>query len=304
MGSETQMAINAATKDLGIPFISCSQSNEIGKAESRGQYTFHEAITPHMTSSLLAKWGYENLGSRWAWLLMDHPWAVQGYESSMEFLTQYGGTDAGMVKAPFGGSVEDYEKTFDQLLSFKADVISVRAFGRDQTNFIKAAARRGLKREAPIMIGISETHFVDTLPLDDLVGIYWATNFYWGLEQTIPSAKKFVSAFRQRFNGEVPSGYAGYAYAGMKEALIALAESSYDGTSYEGMKEFLEGRHYDHYKGAQWWRPCDHQSFQDLYILRFKGPEESREKQDMAELMGTVSWDLSIERTCQNLGYK
>lgn len=303
IGSDTQMPINEVAKEKGIPFISCSQSNDIGKAELRAPLTFHEALTPHMTSRFLVEWGYKNLGKKWAWVLFDHPWAQQGHEASMKFLNELGGREVGTVVVPFGGSVENYEKCFDELLSFKADVINVRNFGRDQTNFIKAAAKRGLNREAPVMLGISETQIVEDIPLDDLVGLYWATNFYWGLEDRIPTAKHFVGAFRKRFDGEVPSGYAGYAYSGVKEALTALRETNFDGTSYEKMKEFMEGRHYDHYKGAQWWRPCDHQSFQDLYIFRFKGPEESASRHDVAEFIDTVPWDLSIERDCEALGY-
>lgn len=303
MSSETQISINEIATAARIPFVSCSQSDEIGKANVRGPYTFHEAMTPHMTNQFIARWGYESLGKRWAGVIMDFPWAHQSHKVTMEHLKTLGGTDVGSVVVPFGGTVEQYEAAFDEIISFKPEVINVRAFGQDQTNFIKAAARRGLKREAPIMIGISEKQFVEGLPLDDLVGIYWATNFYWGLEATIPEAKHFVTSFRKHFDDEVPSGYAGYAYAGVKEMLIALRETKFDGRTYEPMREFLEGRHYNHYKGAEWWRPCDHQSFQDLQILRFKGPEESTNKEDIAELMGSVSWDLSIERTCEEMGY-
>jgi len=118
----------------------------------------------------------------------------------------------------------------------------------------------------------------------------------------MPSAKHFVTAFKELSGGELPTGYAGYAYAGVKEFLLAAQESGIP-FSPKTLQMFLEGRSYDHYKGPQWWRPCDHQSFQDFYVLRFKGPEESTHKSDIAELIGTVSWDLSAERTCKELGY-
>lgn len=303
ISAETQLAINAIARDAGIPFISCSQSNRIGTTEYRGPYTFHEALTPYMTGHFITRWGFDVFGKRFASIIADYRWGHESYDSSMKVLEELGGVNAGVVAVRFGASVEEYEAVFPKILAMKADVLNVRNFGRDQVNFIKAAARVGLKKEIPILIGISESIFVDTIPLDDLVGLYWGTNFYWGLADKIPSAQKFVDAYRKRFDDDRPSGYCGYAYAGVKEALTALAETKFDGTSYEPMREFLEGRHYDHYKGAQWWRPCDHQSFQDFYLLRFKGPEESVDKHDIAEHMGTVSWDLSVERTCDELGY-
>ena len=160
-----------------------------------------------------------------------------------------------------------------------------------------------VNEEMSVILGISDTPIIEDLDLVDLAGMYWGTNFYWSLEDSIPSAKEFVSAFREAYDGELPSGYAGYAYAGMMELLSALLETGTEPIDPIAVTRFLEGRSYDHYKGSQWWRPCDHQSFQDFYILRFKGPEESVHQYDIGEVLGTVEWDLDIARTCAELGH-
>lgn len=303
ISAATQLISNAVAREAGIPFMSCSQSNKITTAEHRTPLTFHEALTPFMTGQLLVRWGFESFGKRWAFLIPDYEWGYESYESSTRVLKAMGGIDAGVVKVRFGGTVEEYEASFKEILALKPDVLSVRNLGADQVNFIKAAAKAGLKKEMPIFLGIAETMIIHEVSLEELVGLYWGVNFYWGLESSVPSAKRFVDSFRAKFGGELPTGYAGYAYAGVKELLLAFAEGKYDGTSYGFLPEFLEGRHYDHYKGPQWWRPCDHQSFQDFYILRFKGPEESTEYYDIAEIIDTVPWDLSIERNCKDLGF-
>ena len=33
---------------------------------------------------------------------------------------------------------------------------------------------------------------------------------------------------------------------------------------------------YDHYKGKQWWRACDNKSFQDMWIVKGRGPGKTK----------------------------
>ena len=79
-----------------------------------------------------------------------------------------------------------------------------------------------------------------------------------------------MEAFRKRFN-TVPDAYGAYGYSGVKEIArgVELAKSI---DSDAVAKALRANPTYDHYKGKQWWRPCDNKSFQDVYILR--GREE------------------------------
>lgn len=302
LSSATAAAVNEHAKEAGIPMMVINQVN-INEAKYLGPYTFHECVTPHITSQLVGRWGVEHLGKRWFFIVPDYQWGYESYASSQDVMKKLGGVDLGVVKIPLGASVEDFAAHFPEILAAKPDVLAVTNFGSDQINFIKAANEAGLKKEMSILLGISDTPIIEELNLDQLVGMYWGVNFYWSLEDTIPTAKAFVEQFRKKYDGELPSGYAGYAYAGTKEFLIAAGEAGGDPIDYNAMAKFLEGRSYDHYKGSEWWRPCDHQSFQDFYILRFKGPEESTHKYDIGEVLGTVTWDLDIERTCVDLGH-
>lgn len=302
LSSATATRVNEVAKAAGIPMMVINQVN-ITDAKYFGPYTFHGCVTPYITSQLVGRWGLENLGKRWFFIIPDYQWGYESYESSHIVMERLGGTDLGVAKIPLGAKIEDFEKHIPEILKAKPDVLAVTNFGGDQINFIKAAHKAGLKKEMSIVLGISDTPIVDEVSMDELVGMYWGVNFYWGLEDHIPTAKKFVSGFRKRFNGDLPSGYAGYAYSGMIEFLTAANQAPGNPIDYDAMAKFLEGRTYDHYKGKQWWRPCDHQSFQDFYILRFKGPEESTQKYDIGEILGTVTWDLDIARTCEELGH-
>ena len=302
LSSATATVVNKIAKEAGIPMMVINQVN-ITHAENLGPYTFHECVTPYITSQLVGRWGLEHLGKRWFFVIPDYQWGYESYESSQIVIKKMGGVDLGVAKVPLGGKPEDFEKIIPQILEAKPEVLAATNFGGDQVNFIKAVHKFGLKKEMSIILGIADIPIVEDLSMEELVGMYWGVNFYWGLEDSIPTAKQFVSSFKERFDGELPSGYAGYAYAGILEFLDAAGQAPGNPIDYDKMAAFLEGRSYDRYKGKQWWRPCDHQSFQDFYILRFKGPEESKHKYDIGEIMGTVTWDLDIARTCEELGH-
>jgi branched-chain amino acid transport system substrate-binding protein len=304
LSAATQINTNNVAKEFGLPFMSMSQSNILTTSQYCGPHTFHEALTPHMSAQLIARWGLEHLGRRWMFVIADYIWGWEMYESFKIALRRMGGVDLGVIKVPLGAKVGEYEQHFPRILKEKPDVLGVVNLGADQIKFVRAAHKLNLKKEMSVVLSIAELTITEQVSIDELVGMYWGVNFYWGLEDTIPTANNFVDAFRNRFEGELPTGYSGYSYSGTKELLIAARESGEYPLDADKITAFLEGRSFDHYKGRQWWRPCDHQSFQDFYIMKFKGPEESEGKYDIGEVLGTVSWDLDVERDCQTLGHK
>lgn len=303
LSAATAIEANKVARAAGIPFICVNQVNAVTNAENLGPYTFHEGFSAYMNSQLAGKWGFEHLGKRWFFMVPDYTWGYESYESYQIILKKLGGEDLGVAKVPLGAKEEDYAKHFPEILKLKPDVLAVTNFGSDQINFIRATHKAGIKKEISTMLTLSDIAIAEVVGPEELVGMYWGTHFYWGIQDHIPSAKKFVTAFRERFDGEYPTGYAGYAYSATLEFLTAAEAAGGYPIDYNKMAKFLEGRTYDHYKGKQWWRPCDHQSFQDLYMLKFKGPEEATHKYDIGEILGTVPWDLEIERSCESLGH-
>ena len=68
-----------------------------------------------------------------------------------------------------------------------------------------------------------------------------------------------------------PDDYGAYAYSGIMEIArgVELAKS----TDRDAVADTLRATTtYDHYKGKQWWRKCDNKAFQDLWILKGRGP--------------------------------
>ena len=92
----------------------------------------------------------------------------------------------------------------------------------------------------------------------------------------------------------------------MPDTLIAASKNSWPGVNRAGsldpvkLAEALEGRTYDNYKGKQWWRPCDHQSQQDVFIIK---PKKPKAVYDVFRIIGSVSGANQILlRTCVEEG--
>jgi branched-chain amino acid transport system substrate-binding protein len=258
-------------------------------------------MTPQMNAQSISRWVFGNLSNSWFLLVVDYEWGHQNRDVCLEFAEKNKVKIKGVIKFPLGSG--RFTQYFPKILRSKAETLIVASWGTDQLAFVDQAAKGGLKKKLSIVNTLSELTIAQKMDPSAAAGMYWGANFYWGLSEQIPSARQFVNDFKKAFK-VFPTGYAGYAYSGVKELLWALEQSKEYPVQPDKITALLEARTYDHYKGKQWWRPCDHQSFQDLYILKFKGPEERKGPNDFAEVLGSVSWDMGIERTCEELGHK
>jgi len=298
ISAATQIGINNAAKQRKAPFMSISQSNEITTGAQLGPYTFHEALTPQMNVKSIGRWVSNNLSDSWYLMVADYAWGNQCLDIYLDFAEKNKIKVKGITKFPFGSG--SFNRYFPKIVKSKAETLILTCWGTDQLAFIKQATKYGLKRKISIVHSISDITVAQKMDSNAAAGMYWGTNFYWGISQHIESAKEFTNNFKRAFR-ILPSGYAGYGYSGVKELLLAADKAGEYPINPSKITSYLEGRTYDHYKGKQWWRPCDHQSFQDLYVMKFKGPEERKNKNDLAEFVGSVSWDMEVERTCQEL---
>lgn len=303
LSAGTHLFINKETKRAKKIFMSVGQSSEITMDPHLGPHTFHEAWTPYMSAQGMGKWVFENLGTKWFFLLADYEWGWHVYEAYQELAKRMGAKILGSVKIPFPSKYEkDFSKHFPNIVRKKPEVLIACNYGSDQLKFITAANKAGLKRKMSIVNTISELPIVERIDPEEAAGMYWGGNFYWALAETLPLAKVFVSEYRKRFH-KIPSGYSAYGYSGGLELLGAAKRTGKYPIDSDAIAQELEGQTYAHYKTGQWWRPCDHQSFHDFYVLKLKGPEERKNKHDVSEVVGSTSWELNFGRTCASIGH-
>ena len=293
LSASNQLAVNQLAKEHGVPYVSVSQANEITQRQDNSVYPYHEAMNPHMTTQAVGEWVAKNFGKRWYYLTSDYAYGWQMTDGFKRKGREFGVVDVGETKHPLGTS--DYSSYMPRILAAKPDVLLLDNFGKDQLNSIKQATAFGLKKKMQLICPIilmSARIGAGAAAYDGVAG---GTSFDWGLDN--PTAKQFVGAF-QKMHGRPPIDYAGYAYGGIKEILMAVIRAGK--LDPVGMAETIENRSYDNYKGKQWWRPCDHQSQQDVFIVRSK---KDTAKYDVFEHVATVSGaDERLLRTCVEVG--
>lgn len=299
LSGSVQLSINNVTKQRGVIFVSISQSDAINEAKDWSQYTFHEALNPHMTGGALARYIFPRYGKRAIVLGYD---AVFGQEMARAWMTAakpLGVEFAEMIKHPIGQA--DYSAYFPRILAAKPDVLMVANFGRDQLNTMKQATDFGLKKQLRIVtapMSFSARAIGGHEAYKDVIG---AANYYWSLEDTEKSAKVFNDKFRA-LHKSVPSDYAAYAYAGVRQVLEATRATGDAGN--DKLIEALRGLKYDYYKGAQYYRRCDHQSVQSVLIVESIDKSQAKHEGDTMRILAVEKADEARLRTCAELGVK
>jgi len=294
LAAHIQLAVNEQCKLHGIPYMSISQANEITMRPDNSIYTYHEALDPHQTTQAVGEYVAKNKKyKKWYFLTSDYAYGWQMTDGFRRKGKEYGFVEVGESKHPLGTS--DFSSYIPRILAAKPDVLFVDNFGKDQINAIKQATDFGLKKKmqlvAPILL-MSSRLGGGAEAFDGVIG---GCSFYW--EMNHPSTKEFVAAF-QKMHGRPPIDYAGYAYSGVKELLTAVNRAG--SLEAEAIAAAIEGRTYDNYKGKQWWRPCDHQSQQDVFIIKSK---KEKAQYDVFEIIGKVSGDKErLLRTCTEVG--
>ena len=153
--------------------------------------------------------------------------------------------------------------------------------------FLKQAISFGLKKDAKIA---QPLHFLDYAKeggAEIFQDIYGATHFCHELAETLPQAKRYVDAYTKKFN-RPPDSYSGYGYNGIKEVArgVELAKST---DSEQVANALRKNREYDHYKGKQYWRACDNKSFQDLWILKVRAPQQVKGEWGFFDVVGRIA---------------
>ncbi len=293
LSASNQLAVNEQCKLAGIPYMSISQANEITERGDASVYTWHEALNPHQTTQAVGGWVGKNFGKRWYFLTSDYAFGWQLTDGLRRAGKAYGIMDVGETKHPLGTS--DFSSYFPRIMAAKPDVLFLDNFGKDQLNSVKQATSFGMKKKMQLICPVLLASARLGAGTKAYEGVKGGTSFYW--QQDIPTAQAFTKAFWDK-NGRPPIDYAGYAYGGVLELLGGVNRAGK--LAALPLAKALEGRKYDNYKGPQWWRPCDHQSQQDVFILESKPPKK---KYDVFKIIDTVSGaNEALMRTCVEVG--
>ena len=298
LAAHVQMAINEQTKKSKVMFISVSQSDEISAKPDTSPLTFHEALNPTITSRAMGTWIAQNLGKKWWVIYADYAWGKQNNMVLTETLKKLGGTVVGSTPYPLGQP--EFSAHLPKIIAAKPEVLVHVTPGADDIAFLKQAISFGMKKE---MKFAKPLHWIPQAKeggpelYNDVYGVM---NFYWELQDTNASAKRYVESYRKKFNAP-PGDYGAYAYSAIMEVArgCELAKSTDSAKVADALRANPE---YDHYKGKQWWRKCDNKSFQDMWIFKGRDKLKNNDEWAMLDTVARIPANEELDRTCAEKG--
>ena len=298
LAAHVQMAINEQTKKSKVLFISVSQSDEISAKPDTSPWTFHEALNPTITSRAMGTWIAQNLGKKWWVIYADYAWGKQNNMVLTETLKKLGGTVLGSTPYPLGQP--EFSAHLPKIIAAKPEVLVHVTPGADDIAFLKQAISFGMKKE---MKFAKPLHWIPQAKEGGpelYQDVYGVMNFYWELQDTNASAKRYVESYRKKFNAP-PGDYGAYAYSAIMEVARGseLAKSTDSTKVAEALRASPE---YDHYKGKQWWRKCDNKSFQDMWIFKGRDKLKNNDEWAMLDTVARIPASEELDRTCAEKG--
>jgi len=299
LAAHVQMAINEQTKKAKVLFISTSQSDEISAKPETSPLTFHEALNPTITSRVMGTWIAQNLGKKWWIIYADYAWGKQNNAVLQDTLAKQGGTLLGATPYPLGSA--EFSAHLPKIQAAKPDVIVSVTPGADNIAYLKQARSFGLDKTMKLAQPLLWISYLKEGGPELYADIYGSINWYWELQDSIPSAKKFVEASMKKFNMP-PGDYGAYSYSGVLEVArgVELAKS----TDSEAVANALrKSPVYDHFKGKEWWRACDNKAMQDMWIVKGRGPGKTKGDWGLMEIVAKVAADEKYDRTCAEKGH-
>jgi branched-chain amino acid transport system substrate-binding protein len=299
LSASVQLAVNNVTKERGIIYNSISQSDEINEAKDFSKYTFHEALTPHLTAGAVGRYAFPKFGKKVAFLTADYAYGHEMVRGFQEAGKAFGVESLIDVRHPLGTT--DFSTLLPRIQALKPDILVISNFGRDQQIALKQATDFGMKKSMKIVAPILLYTGRLAAGAQAFEGVVGGTSYYWGVEDKLASAKAFNDRFRKMHGGKVPSDYGALGYAGVKTLLMgAKAAGSLDTDKVIAAVEALK---YDYYKGPEYYRKCDHQAVQSVLIIESKSTPQKGDA-DVFNVIATEEPNEKNLRTCEALGHK
>jgi branched-chain amino acid transport system substrate-binding protein len=298
LSSAVQLAVNEVTRARGVIYVSISQSDTINEVKDFSQFTFHEALNPHMTTGAVAKYAFAK-GSKVAYLVADYAYGHEMLRGFKRAQSEIGSESVGEILHPLGAA--DYSTLMPRLRAMRPDILCICNFGRDQANSIKQAVDFGMKEEMKIVVPVLLHNQRLAVGADVFEGVIGGANYYWELEQQLPSAKTFNDAFRAANGGAIPTDYGAYGFTGVSSLLLAIQAAG--GTDADKVVSALEALKYDVAKGAQQYRKCDHQSVQSVLVLESKKQADMKGETDFFKIVANEQASEDVLRSCKELGF-
>jgi branched-chain amino acid transport system substrate-binding protein len=287
----TTHALHQQTVPKKMLLMANAMSNEITSVPMFSKYTFHPDITMHMAGSVVGKFAAEKLGRRWYFLVADYAFGWACYNAFSRVNKEYKGENLGISAHPIGTA--DFSTYVGKIMAAQPEVLVVANAGRDQINAWKQLREFGAVEKMKVVAPLFQPSSIWAVGVESVWGGYGGATFYW----EAPETQWFTDVYWKAFGK--PSGDDGISqYEAVMELLSAVNRAK--SLNPDRVVKALEGHRFKWCKDEEWWRPCDHQAIQDIYVLGTKRPQKTY---DTFEIVAKIGGE-ELEMTCEERNHK
>jgi branched-chain amino acid transport system substrate-binding protein len=259
VNSAVALAVQNLTRERKKIFlISGAGSSDITGKEcspTSVQWTYDTYAASNATAKAVVKRGDDS----WFFLTADYAFGQALERDASRAVTAAGGKVVGSVRHPF--STADFSSFLLQAQASGAKVLGLANAGSDFSTAVSQAAEFNIQKSMKLVALQVTLTDVPALGLANAHDLLFTDSFYW---DRTPETRAFSQEFYKR-HGAMPTSY----QAGVNSAL----------------------RHYFKAVAATNSVESDGRMVHDMYLMRIKKPEESKQKWDLYENLATVPGD-------------
>jgi len=285
------LAIHEQTYPKKMIYVCNTMSDPIPALPTFSKYTFHTDLAPFMMGNVVGRFVAKNLGKRWYFLIGDYAWGWQNYDGFSRVLKDVGGENLGVSPHPVG--TKDFSPYIGKIIAAQPEVLIQVAPGFDQVNSWKQLREFGAFEKMKIVTALFMPGTIWAVGAEVVLGGYGGATFYW----EAPETKPISDIFEKRF-GRPPTDDALSQYESVREVCDAVKRAK--SLKADNIIKVMEGHKFKWAKTEEYWRACDHQCIQDIYILKPKMPTR---KYDSFEIIDRIGGE-QLARTCEEQGHK
>jgi branched-chain amino acid transport system substrate-binding protein len=284
VNSAVALAIQGVTRQRGKIFlISGSGSSDLTGKEC-SPTSVHWTYDTYASSNATARALLARGGDKWFFLTADYAFGQALQRDATHTLQTNGGRVVGSVAHPFGTT--DYSSYLIQARASEANVVAFANAGSDLANSAKQSVEFGLPQSGKTLAALQVTITdVPAIGLQVMQGILFTESWYWDLDDQ-------TRAFAARFEAErhaKPTAYQAGVMSSLTHYLKAVRAAGT--TDAKAVMAKMRETPVDDFFAQGGRIRTDGRMVHDMYLMRFKKPEQSKGKWDLYELVATIKGD-------------
>jgi branched-chain amino acid transport system substrate-binding protein len=283
VNSAVALAVQNVTREKKKLFlISGAGSSDLTGAQcspTSVQWTYDTYAASNATAKAVVKRG----GDSWFFLTADYAFGQALERDASRAVKASGGTVVGSVRHPF--STADFSSFLLQAQSSGAKVLGLANAGADFSTAVSQAQEFNVEKTMQIAAMQVTLTDVAALGLANAHDLLFTDSFYW---DRTPETRVFANEFFKR-HGAMPTAYQAGVNSSLRHYFKAVAATkSVDPEVVIAQMRKMPVEDFFSQGGKV---REDGRMVHDMYLMRIKKPEESKQKWDLYETVATVPGD-------------